>query len=467
MSASDDLSETRDLSGRRRRRRNTLLLVLAVGLLMFGAATGGLLYALRPVTLRIAVGPPASDDQKLIQAMADTFTRDGNSVRLSPIVTEGAVQSLAALGAAKADLAVARGDLNMPADAEAVVIVRKNVVVLWAPSGLAGKNSKKKPTPKIKTIDDLEGHRIGLIGKTPANLALLRVILSESGVAPDKVAVTQFGTNQIEELARDPAIDAFMTVGPLDSKITSEALAATARARGEPKFLPIDVSDAIALKHPLYESEEIPGSVFNAKPAWPEDKVDTVSVNHLIVARKSLSETTVATLARQILAVRQALAREVPGAAHIKKPDTDKDAALPVHRGAAAYIDGTERTFLDRYGDYFWFALLLLSGLGSAGAWLLQFLKRDEREETTGFRRQIMEMIAKVRTAPSVEELLAMQREVDAIIRETLVCHDDGAIDEEDLAAFGLVLELFDHAVADRRAALDGGAPEQTRLRAR
>jgi TRAP transporter TAXI family solute receptor len=467
MSASDDLSETRDLSGRRRRRRNTLLLVLAVGLLMFGAATGGLLYALRPVTLRIAVGPPASDDQKLIQAMADTFTRDGNSVRLSPIVTEGAVQSLAALGASKADLAVARGDLNMPGDAEAVVIVRKNVVVLWAPSGLAGKNSKKKPTPKIKTIDDLEGHRIGLIGKTPANLALLRVILSESGVAPDKVAVTQFGTNQIEELARDPAIDAFMTVGPLDSKITSEALAATARARGEPKFLPIDVSDAIALKHPLYESEEIPGSVFNAKPAWPEDKVDTVSVNHLIVARKSLSETTVATLARQILAVRQALAREVPGAAHIKKPDTDKDAALPVHRGAAAYIDGTERTFLDRYGDYFWFALLLLSGLGSAGAWLLQFLKRDEREETTGFRRQIMEMIAKVRTAPSVEELLAMQREVDAIIRETLVCHDDGAIDEEDLAAFGLVLELFDHAVADRRAALDGGAPEQTRLRAR
>jgi hypothetical protein len=25
-------------------------------------------------------------------------------------------------------------------------------------------------------------------------------------------------------------------------------------------------------------------------------------------------------------------------------------------------------------------------------------------------------------------------------------CHDDGAIDEEDLAALGLILELFDHA---------------------
>jgi hypothetical protein len=38
---------------------------------------------------------------------------------------------------------------------------------------------------------------------------------------------------------------------------------------------------------------------------------------------------------------------------------------------------------------------------------------------------------------------------------------------EEDLAAFGLVLELFDHAVADRRTALEAGTPEQTRLRAR
>jgi hypothetical protein len=60
-----------------------------------------------------------------------------------------------------------------------------------------------------------------------------------------------------------------------------------------------------------------------------------------------------------------------------------------------------------------------------------------------------------------------MQREVDAILREALACYDDGALEEEDLSAFGLVLEQFHHAVADRRAALGAGAPEQARLRAR
>ena len=467
MSSSEGTNETSEEIRRSRRRRSSLLLALAVGFLVFGAAAGALYYALRPVTLRIAVGPPESDDHKLIQAMAEAFASDSRAVRLSPITTDGAVEALALLGAAKADLAVARGDLEMPANAQTVAIVRKNFVVLWSPSGLPGKGSKRRPEPKIKEIADLAGHRVGVIGRTPANVALLRVILDGSGVAPDLVAVTQFATDQTEELARDPTIDAFMAVGPLDSKITSDAIAATARARGEPKFLAVDASEAIALKHPRYESEEIPASVFNARPAWPDDKIETISVSHLIVARKALSETTVAAFFRQLFAVRQLIARQVPGATRITKPETDKDAELPVHRGAAAVIDGTERTFLDRYGDYFWFALLLLSGIGSAGAWLRHYLNRDEREENTTHRNKILTMVSRVRTAESAEELLAMQREVDAIIAETLECYNDGAIEEEELAAFGLVLELFDHAVAERRAVLEGSTLEPARARAR
>ncbi len=439
------------------------MLVLAVGFFVFCAAAGALYYALRPVTLRIAVGPAGSDDHKVVQAMAAAFAGESRTVRLSPITTDGAGEALALLGFGKADLAVARGDLEMPADAQTVAVMRQNFVVLWSPAGLAGKSSKRKPAAKIKEIADLAGHKVGIIGRTPANAALLRIILSAAGAAADKVAVTQFGTDQIEELARDPTVDAFMATGPLDSKITADAIAATARARGEPKFLAIEASEAIALKHPQYESEEIPPSVFNADPAWPDDKLETVSVSHLIVARKALSETTVAAFFRELFALRQAIARQVPGAAHITKPDTDKETGLPIHRGAAAVIDGTERTFLDRYGDYFWFALLLVSGIGSAGAWLRHYLNRDEREENTSHRNRILAMVSRVRTAESNQDLLVMQREVDAIIGETLECYDDGAIEEEELAAFGLVLELFNHAVAESRAALQAGTLEPAR----
>jgi TRAP transporter TAXI family solute receptor len=453
-------------SRQRRQSRNYALLILAAGVLAFGLAAGSLYYVLRPTTLRIAVGPAGSEDQKLIQLMAQTFARENSSVRLSLVTTEGAAESIALFTAGKADLAVARGDLNLPENAESVAILRKNVVVLWAPSGLPAKGSKKSPAPKIKTLDELAGRRVGVIGRTQANVTLLRVILKESGIDPDKVTINQFATNQLSEMARDPSVDAFMAVGPLKSKITVDAIAATAAARGEPKFLPVDVADAIAKKNPIYESEEIPASIFGSRPQRPEDKVDTVAVNHLIIAQKSLSDTAVAAFARQLFTNRQQLARELPAASQIEKPDTDKDAALPAHAGAAAYIDGNERTFLEKYTDYLWFAVLIVSGLGSAGAWLRHFWNKDEREQYIAHRDQLLELISRVRTAETPDQLAEMQRAADGMLREALDCYDDGTIEDSDLSVIGLALEQFHHAVADRRIVLGNGGAGMPRMRA-
>jgi TRAP transporter TAXI family solute receptor len=467
MSVADPVEASASLQRRRQQQRNYSFFILFAGLFVFVAIAGALYVALRPETLRIAVGPPGSDDQKLVQLLEQTFARQHNSIRLAPISTEGAVESVALLAASKTDLAVARADQEMPADAQSVAIVRKNVVVLWAPTGLPAKGSKKSPTPKIKSLDDLQGHRIAVVGRSQANVTLLRVILNDSGISPDKVTVVQFAVNQIGEMAHDPTIDAFMAVGPLDSKITADAITATARERGEPKFLPIEVSEAIAQKHPLYESEEIPGSTFSSSPARPEDKIETVSVNHLIVAHRTLSETAVGAFTRQLFGARQSLVRQLPAAAHIATPNTDKAAALPAHRGAAAYIDGTERTFLEKYSDYMWAGLLLLSGLGSAGAWFRSYLKRDEKVESITLRDRTVALIARARHGNTVDELQDMQQEVDGILREILVCYDDGAIDEGDLAAFNLVFEQFHHAVTDRRAALEDMPQDMARLRSR
>ncbi len=461
-----DLNDNSARSRRRQKQRSYALLILAAGILAFGAAAGTLYYVLRPITLRIAVGPANSEDQKLVQLMAQTFARENSSVRLSVVTTEGTAESIALFTAGKADLAVARGDLDLPANAESVAILRKNVVVLWAPSGLAAKGSRKQPAPKIKSLAELAGHRVGVIGRTQANVRLLRAILKESGVNPDKVAVSQFATNQLGEMAKDQSVDAFMAVGPLKSKITVDAIAATAAARGEPKFLPIEVADAIAKKNPIYESEEIPASIFGSSPQRPEDKVDTVAVNHLIIAPKSLSDTAVAALARQLFTNRQQLAREMPTASQIEKPDTDKDASLPAHAGAAAYIDGNERTFLEKYTDYLWFAVLILSGLGSAGAWFKHYWNADEREQYLAHRDHMLELISRARTAGTQEELAQMQSAADGMLREAFEGYDDGTVEEGDLSVIALALEQFHHAVADRRAVLAAaGTADAPRMR--
>ncbi|HEX5231067.1 MAG TPA: TAXI family TRAP transporter solute-binding subunit, partial [Bradyrhizobium sp.] len=271
MSSLHGSSGPAELSLRGRKAKGSPFLVLAAGLLFFAAAVGVAFIMLRPTTLRIAVGPSGSDDLQLIQAMAQNFATESASVRLTVITTAGPVDSLAALGAGTADLAVGRTDEDMPEGAESVAIMRKNVVVLWAPTGPVPKGAKKETKAKIKAIEDLSGHSVGVVGRTMVNVTLFRVILKESGVDPDKVQVSQFGTDQIGEMVRDQSVDAFMMVGPTDNKLLLEAITATARLRGEPTFLPIDVSEAIAARHPLYESEEIPGSSFTTSPARPGD----------------------------------------------------------------------------------------------------------------------------------------------------------------------------------------------------
>ena len=464
MSSSD--GETGAGEPRGRRNKGSPLLVLAAGLLMFAAIVGATFILLRPTTLRIAVGPSGSTDQQLIQGLAQHFAQENGAVRLSVITTAGPVDSIAVLAAGNADLAVARADEEMPDGTESVAILRKNVVVLWAASSAPPKAPRKPAKSKIKAIGDLPGHRVGVVGRTKVNVTLLRVILKESGVDPDKVEVAQFGNDQVTDMVKDAGVDAFMLVGPVDSKLTAEAISTSAHIRGEPVFLPIDVSEAIAARHAAYESEEIPGSSFTTSPARPDDKVETVSINHLVVAPKSLSEVTVGSLTRQIFATKPSLAREIPSASRIEKPDTDKDAALPAHPGAAAYIDGTERTFMDRYSDYIWGVVLLFSVLGSATAAFRHFIRRDERKMNVLHRDRLADAITRARQINSLEEFDALQCEADEILRETLECFDDGAIDESDLAAYRLVLEQFHHAVVDRRAALGGTSVNLGRMRA-
>jgi hypothetical protein len=148
------------------------------------------------------------------------------------------------------------------------------------------------------------------------------------------------------------------------------------------------------------------------------------------------------------------LLTEFPLAAKIETPDTDKDAAIPVHPGAAAFVDGEEKSFLDRYSDYIWWGLMALSAMGSVGAWFAGYLKKDERNNNTSLRERLLDMIATARRSDSAEELDQLQAEADGILRDTLQCYEHGAIDEGALTAFNIALGQFHSAVADRKALL-------------
>jgi TRAP transporter TAXI family solute receptor len=439
-------------SPRSARRRLTFVMLAGV-LAIIGALAAGYYFAMRPVTLRIAVGPANSDDLRVVQALAQALNNQQHGlVRLRPLQTEGALASATLLGEGKADLAIIRGDLEVPKNAQAVATLRKNVAVLWVPP--AGKVKGKKAAPKITKIAQLAGRRVGVVGRTQANVSLLKVILQQYGIDPGKVEIIQFPVNEAVDAIRNQKADAYLAAGPVNSKITTDAIAASTRDGGSPTFLAIDTAEAIAQNHPAYESSEIPAGTFGGSPDRPEEEVKTVSFSHHIVARKGVSESTIAAFTRQLFAIRQSLKTEFPLAAKIETPDTDKDATIPVHPGAAAFVDGEEKTFLDRYSDFIWWGLMGLSAMGSAGAWFAGYLKKDERSASNSQRDRLLDMLTSARHCDSTDELDQMQSEADGILRHTLECFEHGAIEQGTLTAFNIAIEQFHNAVADRKALL-------------
>ena len=431
-------------------RRSAVFVVLAGILAIIGTLAAGYYFAMRPVVLRIAVGPANSDDLRVVQALSQAFAQAHSQIRLRPMQTEGATTSAQIIADGKAELAIVRGDLNVPKNVQAVATLRKNVAVLWVPPAMKG----KKTGAKITKIAQLAGRRIGVVGRTPANVDLLKLILQQYGVDPGKVEVVQFPTSDATDAIRSQKADAYLAAGPVNSKITAEAIAASTRDGLGPTFLAIDSAEAIAQNHPMYEASEIPAGAFGGSPDRPEEEIKTISFSHHIVARKDLSETTVAAFTRQLFAIRQTVMTEFPLAAKIETPDTDKDAFIPVHPGAAAFVDGEEKTFLDRYSDIIWWSLMALSATGSLGAWFAGHLKKDNRSNNSTLRERLLDMIATARRSDSTEELDQMQAEADDILRDTLHRFEQGAIEEGALTSFNIALSQFHHAVADRKALL-------------
>ena len=124
-------SKTASRKSRRRRhqyRRRLLYALAAASLFVATIAAGILFVTLTPVTLRIAVGS-ASEDARIVEAIARVLARERSSVRISlTVVEQGQTEALLKRGGV--DLAAVRSDV-MSGDALAMAILRKSALFVW------------------------------------------------------------------------------------------------------------------------------------------------------------------------------------------------------------------------------------------------------------------------------------------------------------------------------------------------
>ena len=126
-------------------------------------------------------------DRALMDSAARLLKRSHNAARLQIQAVDDPAAAAAAVDAGKADLAVIRTDVAIPADAQTVVILHRDSALLVAPASSG-----------LKEIADLPGHAIGVVRMGAGNRGLIATVLSEADLKPDSVTLVELKPEEVE-----------------------------------------------------------------------------------------------------------------------------------------------------------------------------------------------------------------------------------------------------------------------------
>jgi hypothetical protein len=179
------------------------------------------------------------------------------------------------------------------------------------------------------------------------------------------------------------------------------------------------------------------------------------------VARDDLANSTVGDVARFILANRSAAAISTPLANHIEAPETDKGQVLPTHPGAAAFLDGEEESFFDKYSDLFYIGAMIGSVLISGVATLASRITVQGYARFDLLMEQALTILKAGREAKDLATLARLELEIDDILTQSLAAVHMPKLDSHQLAALTLAVQQARLAISDRRSEIGETAGDQ------
>ena len=428
--------------------RVRVMLLATVLCVVAAAGVASVWLYLRPATLTVAVGSSDGEARKAASIVAGRLATTGSSIRLRVENAGDLFDAAKAFANGTADLAVVRADVGDLSQARTVAVMARGVVMIVAPPGSA-----------LTSIAKLRGHSVGVVGGE-INHGVVDVLKKEYDLGHANVVFKDIAAADARRAIQSKEVSALLLVAPMTEKHLSFVRGLFPESPGlSPVLIPIDAAGAIADVKGPYESYDIPKGTLRGAPAVPDDDVTTLRVAYYLVANRHLNSSLIADLTKKIMGVRRDIAGEQPLLLGIAAPDTDPDAYISAHSGAAAYYNGTQQSFMDRYGNAIYLTPMVLGALVSlcAAAWQFLGLQRAELAQATLDR--LCAFPARIRKVDQEVELGAIEDEIDTILRTQLIGSESRKSEGvSEFPAFIAAAQRADNLIRHRRALLDAKA---------
>jgi TRAP-type uncharacterized transport system substrate-binding protein len=390
-------------------------------------------------TLVFAVGDANGPEARFASKLAAVLKNNSSRLRLKIAPNADNARALAQFDRKEANLAVLRTDAKIPPRARALAILEHDLVLVLSPGG-----------KKIKSVSELKKKKIAVLGASESDVSFVRsaLELSELPDAASRVQMAPPNTGFDKLFAS--SFGAVVAIEHASKIIKDKAYERDARGGGF-TLNAIDSAKALARKYPAISEETVAKGMLSSSPPIPDDDVDTIGLQWLLVAQSKLSTTTAGDLARIIYENKTELALPDGFASKIEPADTDKDAFLVAHQGAAEYINDDTKSFMDRYSDLMYLGVAALSVIGSIFAGIYTKVTRVAPEKASELATAILDVGERMQHAKTPDQLDTLQDELEAILRAAIIGLRDGTISSDGLDTFKLGYEFVRDEIGMRR----------------
>jgi TRAP-type uncharacterized transport system substrate-binding protein len=424
--------------------RGQMLLFAALTLILTVATVWGTRVWLRnSETLIFAVGeangPEARFAAKLAAVLKNTYSR----LHLKIVPNADNARALAMFDRKLADLAVLRTDAKIPPRARALAILEHDLLMLISPGD-----------KKIKSLAELKKKKIAVVTSGNNNLAFVRNVL-EIPDSPEANSRLQLAPpdSTLDKLFTSGRYGAVVAVGHASAIVKDKSFEQSAK-RAPFSLNAIDESTALTRRNPGISEETLATGMLSSTPQIPDDDLDTVGLQWLLVAQSTMSSTSAGELARTIYENKAELALDDGFASKIEPADVEKTAFIVAHQGVAEYINDTAKSFLERYSDLGYLGAAALSIIGSIFVGLYTKVTRVAPEKASELATAILDIGERIAHASTMEALDALQDELEAILRGAVIGLRDGTISSDGLDTFKLGYEFVRDEIGMRRESL-------------
>ena len=424
-------------------RRQMLLFVALTLILTVATVWGGRIWLRNSESLVFAAGDANGVEARFADKLATVLNNNPSKLRLKIVTNADSGKALAQFDRRQADLAVLRTDAKVPPRARALAILEHDVLLLLSP-----------PNKKIKSLAELKKKKIAVLADGDHNAVLVRKMLEISD-NPDAASAVQLAppNSPLDKLFAPGGYGAAIAIAHASTIVKNKSYEQYAK-RGGFTLNAIDEAKALARRDPAISEETLATGMLSSAPPIPDDDLTSVGLQWLLVAQSRMSSATAGELARTIYENKAELALPDGFASRIEPADTDKDAFVVAHQGAAEYINDDTKSFMDRYSDLLYLAAAALSIIGSIFAGLYAKVTRIAPEKASELATAILDIGERVEHATSMDALDALQEELEQILRGVVIGLRDGTISSDGLDTFKLGYEFVRDDIMMRRESL-------------